>query len=131
MKAWIFQRSEQVARFGADTAPWYVGWLDPAGKRCNESCGPGKAGLKVAKRLQEKRHAELLTGSYQAVDKTTWATFRIEYQKKVLDLMDVRNRMETAHALDQFEKIIKPRRMESITSETIDDYSVARQAMRG
>src|SRR5437870_2520154 len=43
MKAWIYQDDHQVKKHGAENASWYVGWLDPEGKRRCQSCGPGTA----------------------------------------------------------------------------------------
>ena len=33
MKAWVYQDDKQLKKRGPDKASWYVGWLDPEGKR--------------------------------------------------------------------------------------------------
>jgi hypothetical protein len=40
MKAWIYQDDKQVKKHGTKKASWYVGWIDPEGKRRCQSCGP-------------------------------------------------------------------------------------------
>jgi hypothetical protein len=76
LRAWIFQDSKQVKKHGAEIASWSVGWIDPDGKRCCTSCGPGSKGKTLAQRLRDKRHAELITGTYQKTNKNTWEEFR-------------------------------------------------------
>src|SRR5208283_1610845 len=108
MKAWVYQDDKQVKKHGTEKASWYVGWLDPDGKRRCESCGPGSRGKRSADKLCEKRKAELITGTYQSNVKKTWAEFREEYEDKVLPSLAVRSRDQVKAALDTFERIIKP-----------------------
>jgi len=84
VKAWVYQYSKQVANVGSDAAAHYVGWIDPDGRRKCKSCGPGKAGLKAAQKLAEKRSAELLTGVYEDKSRKRWDEFIVEYTAKVL-----------------------------------------------
>ena len=49
--AWVYQDDKQVKKVGAEKASWYVGWLDPEGKRRCKSCSPGTVGKKAAFRL--------------------------------------------------------------------------------
>jgi hypothetical protein len=42
------------------------GWTDPKGRRRGKACGAGELGKKTAERLRDKRHAELVTDTYQA-----------------------------------------------------------------
>jgi hypothetical protein len=65
MSAWIYQDDKQVKKFGAQQASWYVGWIDPEGRRRCKSCGPGPQGKKSAERYRRKVEAELMTGTYQ------------------------------------------------------------------
>jgi hypothetical protein len=60
MKAWVYQDPKQVKKHGEEKASWYVGWRDPAGKRCCESCGPGSKGKRLAKKKAEKINASTL-----------------------------------------------------------------------
>jgi hypothetical protein len=49
--AWIYQDYKQVKKHG-DAASWYVGWLDPEGKRRCKSCGPGEQGQRNTEKLR-------------------------------------------------------------------------------
>jgi len=42
--AWMYQDDKQVKKHGSDQVSWYVGWIDPEGKRRCKSCGPGPQG---------------------------------------------------------------------------------------
>jgi integrase len=129
--AWIYQDDKQIKKHGAAKASWYVGWIDPAGKRKCKSCGPGALGKANAEKLRKKTEAELLTGTYQAAGKMTWEDFRQEYEAKVAEGMDARNREETRHALDQFERLVHPQRMLAITTRTVADFVAKRRVERG
>ena len=130
-KVWIFQDPKQVKKVGQEQASYYVGFYDPEGKKRCESCGPGPEGRKNAEKIKRKREAELLTGTYQAKDKATWEEFRKEYDAKVLEGMDVRNREETRQALRQFERIINPKRAAAITSLTVAEFVAKRRVEPG
>src|SRR5689334_3860260 len=108
MKAWVFQDDKQVKKLGEAKASWYVGWIDPAGKRRCKSFGPGAEGKKLAFRSQKKVEAELLTGTYQAPARKTWAEFRQEYEGKVLADAEPRTRSSTLVAFSHFERLVKP-----------------------
>src|SRR5262249_58357120 len=43
-KAWVYQDDKQVKKVGEAKASWYVGWLDPEGKRRCKSFGRGADG---------------------------------------------------------------------------------------
>jgi hypothetical protein len=64
MKAWVYQGDKQLKKRGPDKASWYVGWLDPEGKRRCKSCEPGARGKDLAEKYRRKVEAELLTGTY-------------------------------------------------------------------
>jgi hypothetical protein len=60
-KAWIYQDDKQVKKYGDDKASWYVGWIDPAGKRKCKSCGGGKKGKRdVADGLRAESYNNLV-----------------------------------------------------------------------
>jgi integrase len=131
MSAWVYQDDKQVKKHGEEAASWYVGWIDPAGKKRCKSCGPGPAGKRNAEKLRKKREAELLTGTYQANDRKTWEEFRQEYDAKVLEGMDRGNREQTGFALAHFERLIKPKMMRGITTLTIADFLTKRRTENG
>ena len=131
MKAWIYQDAKQLKKDGVEKAPYFVGWIDPAGKRKCKSCGPGARGKKAAERLARKIEGQLLAGTYEIQSKATWKQFREEHETRTLAVLAVRNREETAHALQQFERIIRPVRMQAITTRTIAEFVAKRRGERG
>lgn len=64
MKAWIFQRPEQVRKLGTELSAWYIGWYAPDGRRRAMSCGAGDIGRKLALRRVELLQAEATAGVY-------------------------------------------------------------------
>jgi len=127
VKAWVYQDSKQVKKLGTELASWYVGWLDPDGKRKCQSCGRGSKGKRTAGKLREKLAAELLTGTYADVSRKTWAEFRAEYAAKILPGLNHENRRLTVVALDHFERIVKPGRVATIKTTTIDHFITQRR----
>jgi integrase len=130
-RAWLFQDDKQVKKLGKPAASWYVGWMDPAGKRRCKSFGRGTEGKRLASSYRRKVEAELLTGTYNAVAKKTWEAFRAEYDSKILDGKGPRTRDAFATALGHFERIVKPAKMVGITTTTIAEFVSARQKERG
>jgi hypothetical protein len=68
-KAWVYQDDKQVKKRGEDEASWYVGWVDPAGKRKCKSCTGGPEGKRNAEKLRKRLEAELSTGTYEATSR--------------------------------------------------------------
>ena len=131
MGAWVYQKPKQLKRLGPKAASFYVGWLDPDGKRRCKSCGPGSRGQKAAERLARKIEGQLLSGTYQGESKATWKQFREEHEARTLAILGVRNRQETVHALKQFERIVRPVRMQAVTTRSIAEYVSKRRHGRG
>ncbi len=129
--AWIYQDDKQVKKRGEDRASWYVGWVDPEGKRRCKSCGPGLEGQRNAEKLRKKIEAQLLAGTYKSNDRATWEEFRAEYDAKILDGLDAANRNETRAALRQFERLVRPKRMATITTATLAGFVAARRKEPG
>jgi hypothetical protein len=127
MSVWVFQDPKQIEKHGEESAAWSVGWYDPEGKRRCKSCGPGSEGKRNAEKLRKKIDAELLTGTYQNHEQKSWQEFRKEYQARVIDGMGGRNRMETLHALDQFERVVSPKRIGAISSRTFAEFIAKRR----
>jgi integrase len=122
---------KQVKKRGADKASWYVGWVDPAGKRRRKSCGPGLQGKRNAEKLQKKRESELLTGTYQANDRQTWKEFRKEYESKVLEGLAPKTRQSAKSSLDAFERHARPARVACITAADVASFVAKRRRDRG
>jgi hypothetical protein len=62
-------------------ASWYVGWIDPEGKRRSKSCAPGEDGQRNAEKLRRKTEPKLandvLAGNrYQAACNAVLAAAR-------------------------------------------------------
>ncbi len=129
--AWIYQDDKQAKKYGEEKASWYVGWLDPEGKRRCKSCGPGEQGHRNAEKLRRKREAELLTGTYRSQLHTAWAEFRKEYEGRVVPGLAARTRGEVKTALDHFERIVKPGRVSQLGTPHVDRYIAARRAGKG
>jgi len=131
LKAWIFQDPKQVKKYGVEAASWYVGWVDPDGKRCCKSCGTGSVGKDAAQKLRDKRHIELASETYKNHNKKSWEEFRKEYSAKVVEGAAVRSRVEMETALNHFERIIKPKKVSAIKTSTIDDFTAKRRLQKG
>jgi integrase len=121
MRAWTFQDSRQKQKLG-DQCPWSVGWLDPDGKRRSKRVGAKS----LAEKFRLKKETELAHGiaSPRAV---TWAEFRRQHTDAILDGMSPSNREATVIAFQHFERIINPKRMQTITTQTVDLYRTRRK----
>jgi integrase len=129
--AWIYQDSKQLRKHGAEEASWYVGWIDPEGKRRCKSCGPGEQGRRNAMKLRDRTEAQLLTGTYGDRSKTAWADFRKEYEEKVLAGLAVQTQITAKASLDAFERHVKPSRVAFITTAVIDQFIARRRSDPG
>ena len=130
-KAWVYQDVHQVEKVGKAKASYYVGWFDPEGRKRCQSCGPGAAGRNAAYKLREKRQAELLSGTYESNAKKTWDDFRKEFEAKIADGMLPSTRRLVLETLGQFERVINPKRIGAIKTQTIDEYRSNRRGDRG
>src|SRR5262249_46338836 len=131
MNVWVFQDPKQVAKKGAELASWYVGYYDPEGKRRCKSCGPGKKGKTAAERLAEKRRAELIERTYKGDPRKTWAEFRKEWEERIGAGMLASTRAQMLDSLDAFEEVIKPKKLDAIKTQTIDEFRTKRAAHPG
>jgi integrase len=129
--AWVYQDDKQVKKHGPEKASWYVGWIDPEGKKRCKSCGPGTGGKKAAEKLRKKREAELITGTYQAGDRKTWEEFRGEYDARILPGLSPKTRHCALGSLRHFERIARPKRMAAIKTATVDEFIATRRQEPG
>jgi integrase len=129
--AWIYQDDKQVKKYGSDRASWYVGWIDPEGKRRCKSCGPGPQGRYNAEKKRRKIESSLLEGTYQGVHKLDWKDFRKEWEDKIGAGMGWSTREVTIDALNHFERLTSPARVFFITERHIDHYIAKRREERG
>jgi integrase len=124
--AWVYQDAHQVKQHGQGAAAWYVGWFNPEGKKRCKSCGPGDAGKRRAERLRRKVEAEIMCGVYREQLRTTWESFRKEYEDKVLSRARVETRRVARDAMNHFERIVRPVRLFCIGTQEVDGYVTAR-----
>lgn len=129
--AWTFQDPKQIARHGAKKASWYVGWYDTNGNRRSKSCGPGSAGKKAAFRLARQIEADLIAGVYKDDAPKRWADFRSQYERDVLASKSHADKTEALKALKDFERIVKPSRVDKINTSHIDRFIAKRRKERG
>jgi integrase len=81
--------------------------------------------------FRRKTEGQLAAGTYECVKRSTWADFRKQYEATTVATMEPSSRDVVRIALDHFEKIIKPVRVDSIKTETIDKYIAKRRTQRG
>lgn len=130
--AWVRQLPAQVERLGREKAPYYVEWKEPDGRKRCESCGSGPAGRKKADQRKRQIEAELLTGTYARQRKRmTWDQFCNEYETKGLSHLQSSSRKEIVLSLRCFSRVAKPRLLESITTESMVDFTSKRREERG
>lgn len=129
---WVFQVASQVEKHGDDKASWYVGWLEPSGKRRSQSCGPGKRGKQHAEKLAEKIKSELIERTYKREgERATWQDFRTKFDKTALAIMGDAMRKLTDGALSAFERIVQPKMMRTVNAAAILEFIAARRLERG
>jgi integrase len=126
-RAWVFQDGKQVEKYGGAKASWYVGWYDPEGRQRCKSCGPGADGKKAAGKLKRQVEAQLLTGTYEANCNKLWAEFRPEYEGKVVAAKAPKTRAQVRMSLDNFERIVNPKKVSAVKTQTIDAFTAARR----
>src|SRR5262249_28545410 len=122
---------KQVKKVGKKQASWYVGWLDPEGKRRCKSFGRGSDGKRLADHFKRKVEAELMTGTYQSTNRKTWADFRAEYETKVLAGMAAKPRSAAVCSLNHFERIVKPVKMTGISANVVVSFVAVRRLEPG
>ena len=126
-RAWVHQLKKQVDTRGENAASWYVSWYDPEGILRTKTCGPGKIGKTAAKKLADTIHSQLVTGTYQAKTKRTWAEFRAEYESKVAARFDTSSQSAARQSLDAFERVAKPKLVSAITTDFVDKFATERK----
>src|SRR5262249_43494388 len=129
--AWVFQDDKQVKKHGPERASWYVGWLDPEGKRKCKSCGRGPDGLRNAEKRRRKGEAQLVTGTYHGEAKAPWADFRKEGEEKVGAGGERATLAATLGALNRFEQLVNPAKTYFITPRDVDHFVAERRKQRG
>ncbi len=127
MKVWVFQDSRQKEKLGESKCPWSVGWYDANGRKRSKKVGSKTTTEKYARKLE----GEFAAGLVQNESKVTWATFREEYDRRMLSSLKPRSRVECRHALDSFARIVKPHKMAAIKTTHIDQFISTRRTEPG
>ena len=127
MSAWLFQDYRRKQKFGEEKCPWSVGWIDPDGRRRSKKIGTEKQAQTFARKIE----GQLAAGTYQASSRKPWAEFRAEYEAKIAVHLRPRSREQALLALNQFERVIKPKRVAAIKTAMIDDYVARRRLEPG
>lgn len=126
MRCWTFQDARQKKRLGAN-APWSVGWYQPDGKKRSKRIGSKSQAEKCRRKLE----GELAAGNYQASNHVKWSDFRAEYVRTILPRLASSTQQLTITALDNFERIVMPRKVSDITTKVIDQFVAERQTEPG
>ncbi len=123
MKAWLFQDPRQKQKLG-DDAPWSVGWIDPEGKRKSKSLGAKSRAQKFARKIE----GQLAAGTYESTSRKAWADFRKEFFDRGLPGRSSATRGAYTQALDHFQRLVSPARVDSISARTLDEFVAKRSA---
>jgi integrase len=122
MNAWLFQDTRQKKKLGEDDCPWSVGWYDPDGYKKSKRVGSKSLAQKYLRRIE----GQLAAGTYSSTARKTWDDFWSEYDSKVLEGASAGHRKETKLAVKHFERLVNPKRLQAIKSQTFDDYATKR-----
>lgn len=124
--AWVFQDARRLALLG-DKCPWSAGWYTPDGKRRSKVLGCKSLAEKHARKVE----GLIASGTYGDKSRKAWSAFREEFDARIIPRLAPKTERVTAAALDHFERLAKPGKVESIRTQTIDDYVVKRLQERG
>ena len=122
MRAWIFQDFRQRQKHGPKT-PWSVGWMDPEGRRRSKRIGSRS----MAQKLRRKIEGQLAAGVYETQSRKSWSSFRTEYEAKIVPRLAHKTEQSIKTSLGHFERLIKPQKIATIKTPTIDDFIAQRQ----
>lgn len=124
--AWVFQDFTQRKKLG-DKAPWLVGWRDPDGKKRTKSVGAKSLAEKEARKVE----GQLLLGTYHNESRLKWADFVAKYKQDIGAGMKPQTLRCTLNALTHFERLMKPGKVSTIKTATIDEFIAKRRVERG
>jgi integrase len=126
MRAWVFQDCRQKKKLG-DKAPWSAGWVDPEGRKRSKRIGSKSRAEKYAR----KKEGELAAGTYETEIRKKWNEFKPEYERRILALMPPQTQEVILQSLEKFREIVKPVKVATIRTATIDDFIAKRREERG
>lgn len=129
--AWAFQDPKQLKKHGTERAGWYVGFIDPDGRKRCQSCGRGASGQAEAERRAAIIGEQLSRGTFDAPGRQSWDRFRREYESKILPQLEYGTQCRCREALDHFERLVGPKKLSAIRTQVIDDFIAARRQEPG
>ena len=109
-----------------------VGYYDPDGKLRQVGIGiAGKPGKRAADRKVDEITGSLLAGTYHRASDRSWKEFRTEYESKILPRLEPSTQFEIRNAMNHFEELVKPARVSTITTATVDAFTAKRRESKG
>lgn len=129
MKAWTFQDHRQKQKLGEKKCPWSVGWYAPSGRKRSKQIGSKS----MAEKFRRKKEGELAAGLCRVgPEHVAWARFRREYEETIMPKWrSEESRLDARHALNIFERLVKPKRVDAIDEHILDVFVAKRLKMRG
>ncbi len=126
MRAWVFQDHRQKKKLG-DKAPWSAGWIDPEGRKRSKRIGSKSRAEKHAR----KKEGELAAGLYKSECHKKWTGFVEEYERRILNGLEVGSKESALVALTHFARISGLGWVQTIKTQRIDDYVAERRKEQG
>jgi hypothetical protein len=119
--AWLFQNYREKQKIG-DAAPLSVAWIFK-GKRKTKKIGSKSLADKFSKQIE----ARLNLGEYHEDSKKIWPEFRKEVENYVTAKLKPSSLTEFLNALDKFEEIVQPYKLEDIAETDVNRFIVQRK----
>jgi integrase len=121
----VFQQTHDKRKLGRK-APWYVEWRVNGVRQCRK-VGPKMQADEVARKVE----SDQIVGQFSLPVERSWAEFIGEYKVKALPRQAADTQRITLTALKHFERLVKPSRVASIKTQTIDEFVSLRQVEKG
>jgi integrase len=118
-----------VQRF-KDRPTLMLQWIDPdTGKRKSKSAET--ADEAKAEDARADLESDLNNGRYQEASRMSWERFRELFEEEYVAPLRENTRLNYAYALDHFETICNPRRLDGITARTLSVFVAGLRALPG
>jgi integrase len=85
----------------------------------------------MAEKFRRKVEGQLAAGTYATENKMSWDQFRVDYESKILAGKSSGTQVEAKIAMNHFERLVRPRFVQTIKTATIDSYKAKRRLERG
>ena len=104
-----------------DRSYWTMYYVDPVTEN-RVSRSTRRLDKREAERQAAKWEAELQEGRYQLENRITWEAFRERYETENLASLAPRTREAAATAMNHLERIVAPKRLASVNSDTVSRF---------